>query len=106
MGRYAFFNSDFEYKFKFGIQDSNDIRKFGGLCIDESIHKWSGDDKKYILSMLDGLNINFEKYTEDIDGTYELEQFLTNRINYTYLLGSLIYHQLLYTDELICEYEN
>ena len=105
MGRYAFFNTDFEYKFKFAVQDSLDIQKFGGEIIDTSIHKWTAHDKNYILEMLDGLNIHFDFYEKDVYGTYDLENYLTNRINHTYLLGALIYFQLLYTDELICTYE-
>ena len=105
MGRYAFFNTGLEYKFKFGSQDSIDITGFGGEIIEETTHKWTETDKVYILEKLDGLTIDFDKYEKDIYGTYDLEEFLTNRIHYTYLLGCLIYHQLLYTDELICEYE-
>ena len=30
MGRYAFFNTEYEYKFAFGVQDSCDILLFGG----------------------------------------------------------------------------
>lgn len=102
MGRYAFFNTEFEYKFAFGVQDSNDIQLFGGIG-HEGVHTWSEEDKPYIYELLKDLHIDFEKYINNIDGTYELEKDL--HIDSTRKLGCLIYHQLLYTEELTCEYE-
>lgn len=102
MGRYAFFNSEFEYKFAFGVQESSDIELFGGVG-HEGIHTWTQDDRTYILSTLSTLNIDFEAYEKNLDGTYALQNDLN--LDCTLKLGCLIYHQLLYTDVLSCEYE-
>ena len=103
MGRYAFFNTEFEYKFAFGVQESSDIQLFGGLG-EEGIHEWSDYDKKYISKLLEDLHIDFEAYEKTLDGTYALENDLD--IHCTLKLGCLIYHQLLYTDALMCTYDN
>jgi len=101
MGRYAVFNTEFEYKFAFGAQASGDIQLFGGIG-EEGFHEWTQDDKKYILDNL-SVSVDFEKYEKTLDGTYALKNDL--HIDYTQMLGCLIYHQLLYTDELTCEYD-
>lgn len=135
MGRYAFFNTGFEYKFAFACQNSGDILLFGGLGnfrgditseyfeeeeYQDPYHEWSQEDKKIILSRLKQLAeklslemINFEGFAKNLDGTYELREALYDRIEgkdekigYMYLLGCLIYHQLLYTDKLTVHYEN
>ena len=100
MGRYAFFNTEYEYKFAFGVQDSSDILLFGGIG-EEGIHTWTQEDKTYILQKL--ISIDFEKYEKNVHGTYALEGDVSD---YTQKLGCVIYHQLLYIDELTCEYES
>lgn len=103
MGRYAFFNTEFEYKFAFGVQDSSDIQYFGGIAEEIGLHTWTQDDKIYIYDLVKDL-CDFDKYEKNLHGTYALEKDL--QLNYTYNLGCLIYHQLLYTDVLCCEYES
>lgn len=134
MGRHARFSTTFEYKFAFGIQPSSDITIFGGKGNDEedeengdedykqfrslySCQSWSREDKDHImreLSKFEGFIMpDFEKYTMDTDGTYEIYKDvfdINNEINdkqmmYTFCLGCLIYHQLLYCTELSCYYE-
>jgi hypothetical protein len=137
MGRYARFSTTFEYKFVFGIQPSSDITIFGGKDDDNddeenyencdedymhfrsiySYHEWSRNDKEYVmgeLSKYEGfITPNFETYTMDTDGTYEIYKDifdLNNEVNdkemlYKFCLGCLIYHQLLYCAELNCYYE-
>ncbi len=135
MGRYVRFSTTFEYKFAFGIQPSSDITIFGGKGDDEdeenedededyrhfrslySCHEWTREDKDRIireLSNFEGFIMpDFQKYSLDTDGTYEIYKDifdLNNEINdkhiiYTFCLGCLIYHQLLYCPELSCYYE-
>jgi len=102
MGRYAFFNTGFEYKFAFAAQASTDIQLFDGVG-EYGFHTWTQDDKTFIINLLYKLNIDFEAYEKNVDGTYALEKDLD--IDYTIKLGCLIYHQLLYTDELTCIYD-
>ena len=136
MGRYAFFNTGFEYKFGFGKQSSEDILLFGGLgsfgsdihdsCFGEEefrspYHQWSSADMELIESRLQKLaiaagieDIKIEDYPKDIGGTSDLRSDIYDRFDtcrdlkyaYMYLLGCIIYHQLLFTDKLSCEYEN
>jgi len=110
MGRYAFFNTDFEYKFAFGVQPSSDIQEFGGddTSIREiSSHNWIQDDKTYIFNEISFFNIDFEQYEKNLDGTHALRNDLYDtNIEPKYVLGCLIYHQLLYTNILICHYED
>lgn len=115
MGRYAFFNTGLEYKFKFGIQPSCDIREFGGMSyigIDEDtlIHKWKKIDIDLIKSLLDDEypieGLNWSDFKNDLNGTYNLKYHLDSlNTENIYVLGYIIYHQLLYTDELVVEYE-
>ena len=113
MGRYAFFNTDFEYKFVFAQQPSNDILLFGGHVISDydnesntMEHTWTSDDKEFIYNEIKEYNIDFEKYEKNLNGTHQLCSDLYDiDINYAIRLGSLIYHQLLYTPVLTCSYE-
>lgn len=102
MGRYAYFNSGFEYKFVFAIQDSYDIQDFGGEdtteketcetidCDNESCdgshgdnsgHRWEKNpDEHLIQDTLDEMRkenewlpkINFEDFEKTIEGTDKL----------------------------------
>ena len=122
MGRYCFFNTGVEYKFWFGVQPSEDILKFGGTptFVYEGDHKhtWSVIDRKRIENTLRNLEetlglekIDFEKYEKSVEGTYQLKDYLYTIVNETplisrYILGCLIYHQLLYRLDLNCIYES
>jgi hypothetical protein len=123
MGRYAFFNTGLEYKFAFAMQPSEDILKFGGTpefvyCGDHK-HSWSIVDRKHILDRLRDIEIslnlpetNFDLYEKNLDGTHMLRHDLWDigvndmELLATYILGSLIYHQLLYKLDLNCTYES
>lgn len=133
MGRYAFFNTRYEYKFAFGIQSSFDIELFAGedktKYTDEGIPEgygeriWTQKDKDYIYEKLqeladeDGYEIpQFTEIEKTLEGTYMIEEYIkvkggiSNTIGikeqyYTFRLGCIIYHQLLYTDILTVEYE-
>jgi len=109
MGRYIFFNTNLEHTFKFGIQPSSDIQEFAGDDTSntyEYSHNWIQDDKSYIFNHISFLEINFENYEKNLDGTHNLRSDLYNiNIDCKYILGCLIYHQLLYTDILRCHYD-
>lgn len=119
MGRYAYFNTDFEYKFWFGIQPSSDVLKFGGIAnFTNDTHSWSEKDKKQIYNILQDMVdaydlpvIQFDMYDISLEGTCELYSYLhynsgnPNQLA-TYILGCIIYHQLLYEPNLTCSYEN
>ncbi len=128
MGRYAFFNTEFEYKFRFGVQPSEDIRTFGGRICHEKYkggdfhHEWEKRDMPFILEQLDSLRdwlciepIDFERYEKNLEGTQQLSLDLytllegdikhSEEIVVRFRLGSLIYHQLIYTDTLTVQYE-
>lgn len=122
MGRYAFFNTGFEYKFWFAIQPSDDILAFGGhpnySYEGPHAHQWTRYDKKIIeLQMKEmessfGLDkISFDLYSANIDGTNELYDNLLNmnfgdsRIQAKYILACILYHQLLYREHISCTYE-
>lgn len=124
MGRYAFFNTGLEYKFAFGIQNSEDIQLFGGIHNDETDepqHAWSAAlDAKTVLARIEQIcslsHYNLPIWDEvpaTVTGTYELKERILNKylnkasekLFYTFLLGCLIYHQLLYKDNLLARYE-
>ena len=131
MGRYANFNTGFEYKFAFGIQSSKDITEFGGMVNDTddeeynsyySGHVWKDDDNSKILSILkyfgEGFVLpDFSEYENTMEGTYDLYQNLMEEIPkhnvtddrvkefFKFSLGCLIYHQLLYEENLTVQYE-
>jgi hypothetical protein len=130
MGRYAFFNTELEYKFRFGIQPSEDIRVFGGInrwdlaTPGNKHHEWEQRDmaiiyKELEILLLDYIVLNmpdFEQYDSTLEGTSELKLDLYEYYNKTksiedertvarFILGSLIYHQLLYKEKLLASYE-
>ncbi len=126
MGRYAFFDTDLEYKFRFGVQSSSDIRSFGGRILYEKYegcdhhHEWEKKDIEYIMDQIKGLlqwigeePVEFEKYAKNREGTNELKHDLyhlyekdyNEELVARYILGCCIYHQLLYTDKLTVVYE-
>lgn len=132
MGRYAFFSTGVEYKFAFGIQDSFEIRKFAGVITttaegfksDTHSHAWSTvRDKNYILEYLQYLIKDseltlpdFTTFDSTMYGTFALRNNLGEKIDkyyseigntfFTFELGCIIYHQLLYDPELSVNYES
>lgn len=127
MGRGALFNSGFEYKFYFSTkQVVDEIQEFGGrgnyggtLDIDP-YHEWNQFDMPYIKGVLETLEhelglqeFDFQQIEKNLDGTESLKQILYSKytsaydeeIYAKYLLGCLIYHQLLYTENLNAIYE-
>lgn len=132
MGRYASFNTEFEYKFVFGVQSSNDIECFGGTVEDtteddngytyESKIIWSIDDQARCLSVIRAIEsecelatFDFTRYPNSIEGTYILYTDVYDipfnnkkydiEIYYKYILGLLIYQQLNYCCPLKASYE-
>ena len=123
MGRYAFFNTGFQYKFAFAVQESTDILKFGGTpefaYEGDHKHSWTIKDREPLLNRLRDLEISlglpelkFEPYEKTLEGTSDLRHDLWDSVvsnaelMETYRLGCLIYHQLLYTLDLNCIYES
>jgi hypothetical protein len=116
MGRYAFFNTGVEYKFRFAQQDSIDMTLFGGKTFESEdnsgdlIQKWTKDDIPIIKENLEDYghyDLDLSKYENNINGTYKLKFDLCDTINdeYTYILGCIIYHQLHYTENLEVKFE-
>jgi hypothetical protein len=118
MGRYAFFSTGLEYKFAFGIQESDDILKFGGFQTSETEMKWISTDADFILKRLRQIEkvfgwpeFDFTKISTDVEGTKELyssnEPYFdySSKYTYEYSLGCIIYHQLQYTEILTCSFE-
>jgi hypothetical protein len=122
MGRYAFFNTDYEYKFVFGSQPSSDIRAFGGWSDRrgphlEPVQIWEDRDKQYILDRLGDFQREFgyelpdwSVYPQSLEGSWALRDWLNdcnehNEDRYCFQLGCLIYHQLLWTCPLEANYE-
>ena len=129
MGRYAFFNTGFEYKFGFGVQSSHDILEFAGtgnyglIQNEEPRHEWILDDKRYIQRMMDALEdhlgingpFDFSIFESSPQGTSKLysslfdlmekEKWDTNVFFHKYRLACILYHQLLYTNILEAHYE-
>jgi hypothetical protein len=126
MGRYAYFNTGFDYKFAFGIQESSDILYYGGKADQENYTvSWSPDDKEFILSQLrsfgEGFTIpDFDSIEKSPAGTLEIymkeiyDKTPGRLLEYAgdplediacFALGCIIYHQLLYKPDLSARYE-
>jgi hypothetical protein len=129
MGRYASFSTGLEYKFWFGIQESYDIKKFYGEFDEYSYDEYTGQyhiswkatlDKERIQKKLEQMRekfaglpvIQFDSFDASIYGTYELRTYITEsvkgvdeKVHCKYVLGCLIYHQLLYENDLECDFE-
>ena len=119
MGRYAFFSTGVEYKFRFAEQCSSDMTKFKGKLYDGSdedtmINHWiKTEDEPLIKEILKtfsenlGLDdIDMSQFSKDVHGTYDLrfhiEKFTKD---YTFILGYMIYHQLQYDENLEVKFE-
>ena len=73
---------------------------------DTMTHRWTQEDKNNPIFELLVSEIDFTKYQKNLKGTHKLRWDLIDLdLNCTYILGCLIYHQLLYTEELTCDYE-
>lgn len=119
MGRYAFFSTGLEYKFVFGYQSSRDILLFGGeyMLLENGEHLITWDatfDLAICEQVLQNLEIehgcvrpNLDSFSKDIEGTSSIKlRYLDTELHPTYLLGLLIYHQLLYEPDLSVEFES
>ena len=125
MGRYAYFNTGFEYKFAFAIQSSEDIQQFGGQDVsdpnnpEEAAHSWTTDDAEYIRAELRDYEEHYgikypkvEDFPNTEKGTWaiysamgQLNKNSESATYYTALLGLLILHQLQYEPNLHVSYE-
>jgi hypothetical protein len=128
MGRYAFFNTGLEYKFAFAIQSSVDMVKFAGseegIQGGDAHHQWNSEDLPFIKRRLDDIQgvvattsiPDFSKYKKTLRGTEKLHNDLRDafrvcasedlvEMTHEYILGCLIYHQLLYQVPLTVKYE-
>lgn len=125
MGRYAFFNTGLEYKFRFGLQPSEDILSFGGyynMNVDDPRVKWDAEEEcTGILEKLRAIEsenkwpeVDFDGFSKDYDGTSKLRFHLWDQEDKVagsdvekvrYHIGCLIYHQLLYTPKLSAHFE-
>ncbi len=121
MGRYAQFNTGFEYKFVFGVQASQDIEQFGGYTVyetfDDATIEWSPDNCEEIEHTLQHMETlhgysrpDLTQYEKTEKGTYNLSRDIKYTANttqpyYLYALGLLIYHQLSYKEDLRAAYE-
>lgn len=124
MGRYAFFNTEFEYKFGFAIQSSEDITTFLGDPMitedgDSFWHRWNMvEDGELVLIEVRRLEedlglpeLDFTKFSANLDGTHRLRDYIRayfnpeEKVHWRYLLGALIYHQLLYQEDLEAHYD-
>ena len=125
MGRYAYFSTGFEYKFSFGVQPSEDILLFEGRALlDDSEtgfkrHTWEKEEisqiEKKLQKCLEWIGeepLNFQSYERSALGTFQVMNDLlplykqhSEELTARYILGCIIYHQLLYNDILVAEYE-
>ena len=123
MGRWAFFNTGVEYKFAFATQPSGDILKFSGQDITEEdgeyrhmwVRKFDLEAVRALLQMSSEMCVEpkWESYEQTKEGTHSLLADLhatllsgsPDESVFRYILGCLIYHQLLYTPVLVANYE-
>ena len=124
MGRYVSFDTGLEYKFRFGVQQSEDILIYGGktLADEETLFQiWTHNDNNTIMHILNNIEheynmdaIDFDKYEQTLEGTLLLRKdlrdmekdFLDIETDYCrYTLGCLIYHQLQYKNPLVAQFE-
>jgi hypothetical protein len=123
MGRILHFNTGFICDLSYN-ELCMDILLYGGISNEEReeqhTHVWNAEEdivyiQTYLQEFTDDCNftqIDFTKYTASPEGTQELITDLmkniqtVNSINeiYNYILGCIIYHQLLYTPYLVAKY--
>ena len=131
MGRDAFFTTGLEKRFAFATQASSDIQEFGGVDVTTQAdidyghyrHAWNfARDGEAILAKLTEMVDpekteflpNFAEFPKSLEGTHAVDNWLHDRRRrlyewigsdlYTYTLGCLIYHQLLYCPDLEARY--
>lgn len=127
MGRYAYFSTGFEYKFRFGVQSSTDILTFAGVDCGDSdpktglfLHTWDQTDTKAIDGSLKHMEealglepLDLTSFPSSLQGTYELRQKLEHLYELglpeeeiaRYILGCCLFHQLLYAKTLRADFE-
>lgn len=124
MGRYVSFDTGLEYKFRFGVQQSEDILIYGGrtLADEEALFQiWTHNDNNSIMYILNNIEdeydidaMDFDKYEQTLQGTSLLRKDLRNMEDdfmdieedyCRYTLGCLIYHQLQYRNPLVAQFE-
>jgi hypothetical protein len=124
MGRYVSFDTGLEYKFRFGIQQSEDVLIYGGkTSVEEEalFQTWTHNDNNSIMYILNNIEdahhidtMDFDKYEQRLEGTLLLRKhlrdiekdFLDIETDYCrYTLGCLIYHQLQYKNPLVAQFE-
>jgi hypothetical protein len=114
MGRYAYFSTNFEYKFVFAVQSSSDIDEFGGAVTGHYKRQWVKSQAPAIVERLIAISDDnklvhdIENYPKNVDGTYTMYWDMRDGkydIDCLYMLGALIHHQLLYTDVLDVTFE-
>ena len=118
MGLYATFTSGFEYKFSHDPSDPKDILGvFGTPHEDAKGRTWRIEDQSRLLLYIRSIEhsieiepIQFTDYEHSLRGTNTLVyyicklEFRDHKKKYNYLLTSLLYHQLLYTNPLVATY--
>lgn len=105
------------------VQSSTDMLIFGGDCIRNDdgyfVHYWWDSEKYVILNKLKEIkrqckfkkSINIDNFPKTLFGTYKLQVAiwkiidLHNSVHHRYLLGAIIYHQLLYNTSLMAIYD-
>ncbi len=118
MGRYAFFNTGFEYKFAFGSQSSAELMLFGGeyMSFPDHCHQmiWEAPFDLYTcrdmlrkLEMSHGYSpFDLSSYPKTLAGTERVRAEMREKgLTDTYILGLLIYHQLQYMPYLTGRFE-
>jgi hypothetical protein len=125
MGRWVYFNTGVEYKFAFATQSSADITLFGGQDDGEDeahgyyFWSWSAccDEERCLRNIrrMERDNgwgaLDFDQWDKNEEGSMKLRNEIYDLITgneetrFRYILGCLIYHQLLWCRELSCHYE-
>ena len=133
MGRYAFFSTGYEYKFTFGVQESEDILTFGGWKSltrkedEESgrVRWFAKEDLAFIRTRLESFGIpllNLANYDKSMNDLHRFDDDLLNSVYPDYnqriierteenksracfRLGCLIYFQLHMVPILDVEFE-
>lgn len=118
MGRFLEFSTGFYYKMFFGVQKTTDINYFMGYFTGGSHEvemfycRWNIEKINLILEKIKSLNIlnfdleNIKNYEKTSEGTLKLYQDILKIINHNdenmvkFILGCIIYHQLLYDENL------
>jgi hypothetical protein len=98
------FNTEYVYVMDLQVDSPSSVHTFGGeedSMLDVYGHAWTHNDKQHILHEIGPNAPLFDQFSLTIEGTEQLCRFLkeqggSSRI----ILGSIIYHQLLYCNSL------